>query len=91
MSTKNESGIIARICWFNPGKGYGYAEDLYGNMYFVYGQELGGDMYGNNCPRTPKSQEMVEILDWHFWRPTWRGPNIKQEARVKSLKFLEAA
>jgi cold shock CspA family protein len=43
---------VAKVLWFNCGKGYGEAQDEKTNEFiFLYGQELGGDMFGMEIPK----------------------------------------
>lgn len=37
--------------WSLQGKGFGVAQDAEGNTYFLYGQEIGGGLYGEDADR----------------------------------------
>jgi len=43
--------IEAEVLWFDKNKGFGAVSLINGEKAFLYGQELGGDTYGNNIDK----------------------------------------
>lgn len=62
---------FAKVIWYNPayklkcgrivGKGYGAVELKDGSRAFLYGQELGGGMFGEDPKIQPKPNDLIYV------------------------------
>jgi len=76
--------------WHLGGKGYGELEDQEGNRYFVYGQELGGGMHGEDAdPKFIKPNREYVITS--YWASPHDGSQesffMGHQFRIRSIEL----